>query len=57
MPLSIYIHIYIYILQRIFVLSTFYLYQERAEQIQSFMLLWLVFPLNLLNQVLVFTLN
>ena len=48
---------YIYALQRLFVLNTFYLYQERAKQIQSLMLLCLVFPLNLLNQVLVFTLN
>ena len=57
MYINLYMHIYIYKLQRIFVLSTFYLYQERAEQIQSFMLLCLVFPLNLLNQVLVLTLN
>ena len=46
-----------YIIARFIVLNTFYLYQERAKQIQSLMLLCLVFPLNLLNQVLVFTLN
>ena len=49
--------LYIYKFQRLFVLNTFYLYLERAEQIQSLMLLYLVFPLNLLNQVLVFSLN
>ena len=39
-----YIYIYIYIFKRLFVLNTFYLYQERAKQIQSFILLCLVFP-------------
>ena len=57
MYISLNMHIYMYILQRLFVLNTFYLYQERAKQIHSFMLLCLVFPLNLLNQVLVFSLN
>ena len=50
-----YINLNMHILHRLPVLNTFYLYQERAKQIQSFMLLCLVFPLNLLNQVLVFT--
>ena len=46
-----YINLNMHILHRLPVLNTFYLYQERAKQIQSFMLLCLVIPLNLLNQI------